>query len=160
MCTHVHMHTYKSIEHFMHMNNMCVNLWSFIFTKNCLMSPVCTDIRPCFRKRVFHLHGLLSPSCFFSQIKKPWIYNPFFPLHHLSWGKAKPPQHAWRTTTPTALVCRCLWAARLSPRWLPVDARVFLHRTSLCTSREEMLVKRHMQTASMGHATSGSNNAL
>lgn len=122
----------------MHSNNMCVILGSFLFTKDCLMSPVCADIRPCFRKHVFHLHGLLSPGCFFPQIKKPWISRPFLPLHHLSLGKAKPPQHAWRTTAP---VCRHLRAACLSPKWLPVDAQVFLHRASLCTGREEILVK-------------------
>lgn len=103
-----------------------------------LMSPVCADIRPYFRKHVFHLYGLLSPGCFLSQIKKQWTYSSsLHPPHHLpSLGKAKPP-HSCRTMTPNHPT---LWLSQSS---LPqsqltfsVDANSFLLRAFLCLSRE------------------------
>lgn len=75
----------------MPVNEMCVILRSFIFTKSCLMSPVCADTWPCFRKHAFHFHGLLSPGCFSPPIKKPRISSPFLTLHHLSPGRSNLP---------------------------------------------------------------------
>lgn len=141
MYTHVHTHTYKGTEQSMYVNNICVTLWSFIFARRYLMSPVYVDVWPCFRKRVFHLHGWLSPGCFFPQTKKGWIYSLLSPLHPLSLGKAKLP------SVLTGLPLLPLLSVDVSEQ--PFSAldgfpwvAVFLHRLSLCTSREQPLVRR------------------
>lgn len=78
--------------------------------RTCLMSLSVADIRPCFRKHVFHLYGLLSPSCFLPWLKKCWTYSSS------STSPAIPGKGQLPTLPPSCLVAvpQQPWP---SPRW-------------------------------------------
>lgn len=161
LCGHVHICRHCRI----HVCEQYVSmfLWIFILTKEFVSWALSVaDIRPCFKKHVFHLYGLLSPGCFLPPVKKCWTSSSFPPPCQITcpyWEKPSPSQSC-RTLTHSILLFGQPQAVHPCPRWLSISPKSFLPSAFVFPSRMQILVGRLIQAASMGHGTSGSNNTL